>query len=323
MRVPGRKFFRRAMRPLARRLFPGAVVLGYHRIGELGWDPLQLAVSPKHFSAQLAALKSLRTVISLAELAARHAAGEKLEQYAVVTFDDGYVDFAEAALPIAAQADAPITVFVATGFTGRSFWWEEIAALLAGQPRSSTSLLLRLPGGEAVEFGELDRPEARAAAARTICNRLACRSHAEIGPVLDQLRIVSAGSTPVSGRPMQREELAAAARHPCAEIGAHTTSHGCLAQLSPAAQRAEIDANKRDLEEICKVAVQVFSYPNGSLSASTPGLVAALGFSCACMSMDGAFSARDDVYRIPRLWAPDVDAPEFRRWLGNWVAGAH
>lgn len=309
------------MRPLLRKLFPGAVVLGYHRVAELGWDPLQLAVSPKHFTAQLAALKSVRTVISLADLAARHAAGEKLERYAVVTFDDGYVDFAEAALPIATQAEVPVTVFVATGFTGRSFWWEEIAAMFAGPLRSSTPLLLRFHDGTA-EFGELDRQEGRAAAVRAICNRLACRDHGEIESILEQLRVASPDSAAVTGRPMLREELAAAARHPQAEIGAHTRSHGCLGRLAPQAQRQEIMGNKTDLEAICSTAVQVFSYPNGSLSASTPELVEALGFSCACMSMDGTFTARDDVYRIPRLWVPDVDGPQFRRWLGNWVAGA-
>ena len=86
MRVPGRKILRWAVRPLKRTFFPGAVVLGYHRVAQASWDPLALAVSPENFRAQLGVLKSLRQIISLAELAAWFAAGERLERYAVLTF---------------------------------------------------------------------------------------------------------------------------------------------------------------------------------------------------------------------------------------------
>lgn len=319
MRVPGRKTLRRAVRPLKRTFFPGAVVLGYHRVAQSGWDPLALAVSPENFRAQLGVLKSLRQIISLAELAARHAAGERLERYAVLTFDDGYVDFAETVVPIAAEAGVPVTVFVASGFTGRDFWWEEIAALLLPAVGRASVLEFGLNGAESVRFENLERSEARHAAARDICNLLACRSGTEIKGVLDQLRVWASDQPAVSGRPMTRSELAAVTREPHVEIGAHTLSHGCLARLPLEVQREEIAASKSDLEAACGTEIRTFSYPNGSLSAETPGLVAAAGFACACTSLDGMLTARDDPYRIPRLWVSDTGGPEFRRWLANWV----
>jgi peptidoglycan/xylan/chitin deacetylase (PgdA/CDA1 family) len=326
MRVPGRKFVRRAMRPLVRRLFPGAVVLGYHRVARTEWDPLQLAVSPEHFSAHLAELKKLREIISLEELATRHEARERLDQFAVLTFDDGYVDFADVVVPLAAEAQVPVTVFVATGYSGRNFWWEEIAAHFQAQPApAATALDLPLNGADAVlRFETLEDPAARMAATRTLCDRLACAPPGQVEAVLARLRAWSGNEAPpVSGRPMVPDELAAMASNPYARIGAHTVSHGCLALLSPPAQRSEIADNKRDLEAICSTRIEVFSYPNGSLSRETPALVRELGFSCACMSMDGVFAARGDAYRIPRLWVPDVDGPGFRRWLGAWVAAAN
>jgi peptidoglycan/xylan/chitin deacetylase (PgdA/CDA1 family) len=121
---------------------------------------------------------------------------------------------------------------------------------------------------------------------------------------------------------MNGSELEAVARHPLVEIGAHTVSHACLATLAESEQRAEISRSKAAVEALQGgSAASVFSYPNGSFSAATPDILRSLGFSCACTSRDGIFNARTDRYRIPRIWAPNVDAPVFRRWLKGWIAG--
>jgi len=322
MRVPGRKIVRRAMRPLARALFPGAVVLGYHRVADTAWDPLGLAISRERFAAQLGILRELRQVISLGELAARHAAGERLDRYAVLTFDDGYLDFADTVVPMAARVDAPVTVFVASGFTGGNFWWDELVTVLAPGPHGAAELELRMNGGEPLRFTGLDESDARTAAAREIGSRLVGRAPNEVEAIMSQLRAWAGNAPAPAGRPMTREELAAVARIPGVEIGAHTVSHSCLAGLPPEAQREEIGVSKAALEAICGHDVKVFSYPHGSLSARTPAVVKSLGFSCACMSRDGMLTSKGDPYRIPRLWAPQLGGPAFRQWLGNWVAGA-
>jgi peptidoglycan/xylan/chitin deacetylase (PgdA/CDA1 family) len=325
MRIPGRKLARRWLRPLRRQFFPGAVVLGYHRVAEASWDPLGLAVSPERFRAQVEILKGLRELLSLGELAARHAAGERLERYAVLTFDDGYRDFAETVVPIAEKLDVPATVFVTTGCTGRSFWWEEIAALLAPQLAAADTLEIVYPAGDPRTFKGLDQAEARAATVRQICGRLACSGAAEIHAVLEQLRAWAGPAGEAArpdGAPMNESELKSLARHARAEIGAHTVSHVCLARLEPEAQRDEIGRSKAALESLTGNAVTVFSYPNGSLSEATPALVESLGFQCACTSLDGSWTHRGDRYRIPRNWAPDAGPEAFRRWLGQWVSPA-
>jgi peptidoglycan/xylan/chitin deacetylase (PgdA/CDA1 family) len=323
MRVPGLKILRRGLRPLARVLFPGAVVLGYHRVATTDWDPLGLAVSPDHFKAQVEVLRNSRDVARLGDLAARHAAGERLDPYAALTFDDGYGDFADEVLPILEALEVPATVFVATGFIGRSFWWDEVAALLKPKDEDTAALEISLDGDEPWRFGALNRRDQRAAAARALCTRLACGSEEEIGSVIGQLRAwAGAGEeSQPDGAAMSRIKLEALAQHPLVEIGAHTVSHGCLALLVPEAQRAEIQQSKKNLESLAGTAVSVFSYPNGSYSTETPELVEALGFSCACTSMEGVFSSRTDRYRIPRNWAPDAEGPEFRHWLGDWAKG--
>lgn len=322
MRIPGRKRLRRALRPLSKRLFPGAIVLGYHRVAEASSDPLGLAVRPAHFARQVEALAERREIVRLGALPGLQAAGEPLERYAALTFDDGYADFAETVLPIIEARGVPATVFVATGFIGRHFWWDEVAALLMPAAGDRPLDICR-HDREPWRYDGLDNPSQRAAAVRDLCNRMACSDEKEIGAVIAQLlEWTGAGEAPKpTAQAMRRAQLEMLARHPLAEIGAHTVSHGCLATLPPEGQLAEMVRCKETLETLQGVAVTTFSYPNGSCSRATPRLVEKLGFSCACASMDGLFGRRTDRYLIPRLWTPDVGGAEFLRWLGRWAAG--
>ena len=83
-------------------------MLAYHRVATLDVDPWDLAVSPTNFADQLAELRDRGTVRRLGDLlddspAARVRAVRA--QFAV-TFDDGYVDNLETALPILESFDA-------------------------------------------------------------------------------------------------------------------------------------------------------------------------------------------------------------------------
>ena len=324
MRLPGRKSLRRVMRPVERMLFPGAIVLGYHRVADGSWDPLQLQVQSVNFIQQLEVLRELREVISLTELVQRHAKGEQLDKYAVLTFDDGYADFADTVVPIAKRSSSPVTVFVASGSTSQSFWWEELATLLGRCGEGDSSLSLSVGASEVMTFSQLEQAESRAQAVNAIAARLSAADQGAIDSVLAQLRSWAgpAQRSPLGGMPMSAEALARVAQDALVEIGAHTVSHCFLERLTPAEQRREIAQSKRDLERLCGRPISVFSYPNGSYSSQTIKILRELGFSCACASRDGSFSPRTDPYMIPRIWAPDLPGAEFRNWLGGWISGA-
>ena len=86
----------------------GAVpVLMYHSIG--GTD--RLAVRPEAFAEQMAYLKD--NGYTPLPFGARADAAERP---VVITFDDGYADFHEHALPVLARFGFPATVFVTTGW---------------------------------------------------------------------------------------------------------------------------------------------------------------------------------------------------------------
>jgi peptidoglycan/xylan/chitin deacetylase (PgdA/CDA1 family) len=108
----------------------GVRILCYHRIAVARGD---LAVSPEDFRRHLESLASFDgEVVSLAE-AARVLTDGRRGRFVCLTFDDGYRDFEETALPLLREAGIPTTLFVTTGFVSgalRMSWFRRQPPLL-------------------------------------------------------------------------------------------------------------------------------------------------------------------------------------------------
>src|SRR5690242_16694094 len=88
-------------------------ILLYHRIADESADPWGLCVSPAHFIQQLEALRrSGYTPVSLQEATEQH---RPRCRRVVLTFDDGYSDNLNVALPILNAYSCPATFFVTAG----------------------------------------------------------------------------------------------------------------------------------------------------------------------------------------------------------------
>src|SRR5688572_7604164 len=95
------------------------LILLYHRVAERETDPQKLCVSPNHFQQHLEVLSSLGTVSSL-----RRALDTPGGHQTVITFDDGYADNAELAVPALTKAEMPATIFITTNNVkaAKHFW---------------------------------------------------------------------------------------------------------------------------------------------------------------------------------------------------------
>lgn len=93
-----------------------------------------LSVDPEEFAEQLDHLEHAGfTTMTLAGLAAaRHGTVEMPGRPVVLTFDDGYADFHEVALPMLADHGATATLFVTTG------WMTDAGRHAAGTPLDRT-----------------------------------------------------------------------------------------------------------------------------------------------------------------------------------------
>jgi peptidoglycan/xylan/chitin deacetylase (PgdA/CDA1 family) len=303
---------------------PGGLILLYHRVADVAADPWSLAVTPGHFAEHLAVLKRDYRPVSLAEVAKSEERGAwSVERGGVaITFDDGYADNWQNAVPLLARAGMPATFFVTAGMVGsrRSYWWDELAELILHEESLPDDLALPMAGGSFTWCLKGVDVSHRRPLYYTLWKCMRPLPAEEREGVLERLR--DWAGRPVVARsdcrPLDREELVALAGTEGMEVGAHTVSHPQLAELTVAEQQREIEESKRRLEEVIGRVVDSFAYPfgrRGDFTAETVGLVRAAGFRYACTNLGGTVVQATDRYRLPRFFVRDGDGDQFAAWL--------
>ncbi len=100
------------------------------------WDP-----TAPEFESQMRALSRFFTPLALGEGVERLRNGNLPAHAACVTFDDGYRDNVDVALPILRRHGVPATFFIATGYLNGGRMWNDtvIESIRASDCRSSIS----------------------------------------------------------------------------------------------------------------------------------------------------------------------------------------
>lgn len=120
----------------------------YHSVGDPSDDPYGITVSPRRLDAQLAWLHARRlTGVAVGTLLREHAGGGR--GLVGLTFDDGYADFVEEALPVLRRYGFTATVFVLPGRDGGTNEWDPLG------PRKPLLTLDQIRGlaGSGMEIG--------------------------------------------------------------------------------------------------------------------------------------------------------------------------
>lgn len=253
-------------------------------------------------------------VLPLDEAAAHLKAGTLPVRAACITFDDGYADNHDVAMPILQRHGLPATFFIATGFLDGGRMWNDTVVESVRLTRAST-----LDLGETGCFAVGTHPEKSAA----------------IGAIIGKIKYL-----PVERRLAAADEIACAAqvtpprhlmmasrqvkalRQAGMQIGAHTRSHPILARLSDEQAWAEIKESKDFLERLLGERVGLFAYPNGKpgedYSPASVDVVRSLGFDAAVTTQWGASRAGDDPFQIKRFTPWDQTRMRFGlRLLAN------
>lgn len=224
--------------------------------------------------------------------------------FAAVTFDDGYRDNRDHALPVLRARGIPWTVFVTTEFaagTGR-VWWVELERAIErldeiriSDPRGEIVLPARTPTQKARAFTTL-HARARAAARPALIE--------EVDRVVDAARLDP--HQILRELCMDWDELAHLSILPDVQIGAHAVTHHALARLDPDAARREILGGRRILEDHVGVPVRHLAYPYGDAGAAGPrefDLAREAGFQTAVTTRPGHLFARhvNALQALPRV----------------------
>lgn len=322
------RFARRIRRRLHWAVAPEPVILCYHRVFSPERDPHLLSVSPERFRAQMEIVRRIARPVALDDPSRLSARG------VVITFDDGYLDNLQNALPILRALEIPATLYIATGNVGakREFWWDDLERLTLGAPNLPKILRLEINGRDFewnLEGNEADDRSWNVLSPneRRPRQRLFCELHALLRPlpaaeqeaVLAQLRAIT-GTSP-EARPLYRglaeSELKMLAAEPLITLGAHTVSHPDLALRSREEQHAEIAGSKAQLEHFIARPVEHFSYPYGSQNDDSMETCAELKLRTAVTCVAQAVESGTSPFRLPRLLVRDWDGPEFARQLAT------
>lgn len=317
------------------------VVLLYHRIADSPDDPYMLSVTPRHFAEHLQVIRQHARPVRLHEVARGLAAGSLPRLGVCVTFDDGYQDNLNVALPLLEQYDVPATMFMTTGRIGRDreFWWDELQRILLLPGELPARLRLHIDDrpvdielGTAASYSASDAardagwtitdtslPTARHAVLRTMYQLLHGRGPVEQAEVLDRLVAWSGRVRTVRDafRALEPEEVAGLPADGVLEVGGHTVNHPALPAQPVTVQREEIAGCRATLEEWLGRPVRSFAYPYGEFSDDAIAEVRRAGYDHACACMGQPTRRNSDPFRIPRIDAQDIDGDALARLLSR------
>jgi peptidoglycan/xylan/chitin deacetylase (PgdA/CDA1 family) len=262
---------------------PWLPVLTYHRFiaaDSMGrFDDGVADTTPETFDRQMSLLKRWFTVLELNDLFAFRAGKLLPPNPVLVTFDDGYKDGFEVALPILRRHGIKATFFVATDFVDqrRLFWWDRIHLVVKSSQRESIDLTYP----SRLRFHLRTRDERSAAAARLI-RMVKDEKELDLDRFIDGVSEgcgVSIG--PDEERRMADELLMTwdelrALRAAGMDVQSHTRSHRTLQTVPHARLRDELGGSREVLERELGEPVRAVAYPVGKRLGSAPAIRAAV-----------------------------------------------
>ncbi len=264
-------------------------IIAYHRvvadINTAERDSIYgIVISAASFRKHCELLRKFYDVVSL-ETAKYFLDGNRKASrpMAVITFDDGYLDFYDQAFPILNEFGLPATVFLPTDFIGQSkplahdrIYW------LLKQVRKSSIPITRalLAAGVSVEFAEaissqkdiLQQTDSIVFCSNECRENFITEIESELGSRFENY--------PAEYQLLSWEMVKEMSRKGIS-FGGHTANHVVMPSENIAEMEAEIFQSKAKLETELGMMVNSFAYPNGELNDQLKNLVGKAGYSIA------------------------------------------
>lgn len=296
---------------IARPFLAGVgAVLTFHRVRPASDDAFQpnqlLEITPDYLDQILRRIRGDGVeIVSLDEAARRLREGDVSSRFVALTFDDGYRDNRDYALPILRKYDAPFTIFIPSDFAeGKGeLWWVALERAVARSDRIEIGY-----GGERRVFACAD-VAAKTATMRKIYWWLRGLPHDE-----DIRRVVRdiADAAGLRVEPicselcMDWDELRAFGKDELVTIGAHTVTHPILSKVPAERVEREMRDGAAEIERVLGVRPVHFSYPVGDSPSAGPrefAIAETLGFRSAVTTRPGVLFAEHGGHMtaLPRM----------------------
>lgn len=259
------------------------LVLMYHGVVEEALEPFcwhQLPVAA--FREQLGWIARHYRVLPLEQALELRAKSELPERSCAITFDDGFANVAEHAVPVLEELRLPATVFLVTDLVGtNTVPWPDrlwLAHEQAGVPGADA----RIEELKTRPKAEKDERVAETIAALGVAEPL------EAGPF----------------RMMSWSEVGRLAEEGLVAFGPHSRTHEILSRCDDAEVTRQVAGSQAVLAERLPVPPRVFAYPNGrrqDYDERAKAAVARAGLAWALTTEEGLVDETADPLALPRV----------------------
>ena len=274
-------------------------VLIFHRVLQIA-DPLfPDEIDAERFDRICTWLKAWFNVLPLDAAVASLKAGTLPARSACITFDDGYADNCQIALPILQRHGLCATFFIATGFlNGGRMWNDTLIETVRARVGSTLDASSAGLGHYRLDAIPQSRQAIDALIAKVKYLGIAER-------ILVTQELADTAKVELPNNLMMSSAEVKTLRQAGMQIGAHTVSHPILARLRDDEAMQEIQTSKVFLQDLLGERIGLFAYPNGKpgedYSAQTVNVVRQLDFDAAVSTTWGTTSPGDDLLQIRRF----------------------
>lgn len=260
------------------------VVLMYHRVLpksslERKTEQPGMYVSPETLDLHLNELKRRFELVPLDEWVQRAKRGAALPRLAcAITFDDGWRDNYDFALPVLAKHGAPATIFLVSTYIGMTyrFWPNRLMSLLQKSFTEPGAVTFPEPLRGIVEpvlAAAADRGELRTDDADAVVRGAKRWDEAEIRGLVEAAE-KSSSDVAWGAEILDREQIVKMGATGLVRFGSHTATHFRLrGRISAQELEREIVGSRKYLQDLTSQAVDLFCYPNGETSPQAIDLV--------------------------------------------------
>jgi len=296
---------------LLRSIFGGAgTIFMLHHVRPARSDAFQpnrhLEVTPEFLRLTLAHIRELEVdIVSLDEMYRRLSSGDLSRRFACLTFDDGYRDNRDHALPVMREFGAPFAVYVAGDFAGGHgrLWWVALERVVA-----NSDVVVAPIAGEETRI-DASTPQAKAEAFAKLHDWLRGMptDHELATAMSDLCRRHQLDETAIApGLCMSWDELKSFAADPLVTIGAHTMSHCNLAHATAENAEREMAMSRSAIQAKLGLPADHLAYPYGdrlSAAARDFAIAAKVGFKTAVTTRPGMIFPENAAHMtaLPRL----------------------
>lgn len=292
-------------------------ILIYHRVRSDN-DPLTpYDMKAEQFEWQMHLLKKYFNVLSLSDALSALKNKTLPERAICITFDDGYTDQVDVALPILKKYGHPAAFFIPTGYLNGGCMWNDLVTETIRFYQGCDLDLTMFSLGVHKTATVVQKRE-------TIARLLATIKHfhpEKREQVLGYMKTIIGFD--VATDLMMGADKVRLLSNAGMEIGSHTKMHPILTSLSDDEALEEVSGSKKILEELIKKPVRYFAYPNGKpyedYMQEHVDICCKAGFEAALSTAKGVATIDSDLFQLPRFTPWDTTPLKFMaRLVSNY-----